>query len=104
MSDLTNSMKASTMSVSSGKSKVKHNTSTTENTMDKLGLNNPPFGIAVVSSRCSLLLHFMTASCYLRSLTPVLAGQFRCLVHTGSYCCFSLFLLVLAWLQGEQAR
>ncbi|NMU33451.1 BCCT family transporter, partial [Vibrio parahaemolyticus] len=43
MSDLTNSMKASTMSVSSGKSKVKHNTSTTENTTNKLGLNNPAF-------------------------------------------------------------
>ncbi|MDF5404540.1 BCCT family transporter, partial [Vibrio parahaemolyticus] len=43
MSDLTNSMKASTMNVSSGKSKAKHNTSTTENTTDKLGLNNPAF-------------------------------------------------------------
>lgn len=43
MSDLTNSMKASTMSVSSGKSKATHNTSTTENTTDKLGLNNPAF-------------------------------------------------------------
>ncbi|MDF5410086.1 BCCT family transporter, partial [Vibrio parahaemolyticus] len=43
MSDLTNSMKASTMSVSSGKSKAKHNTSTTENTTNKLGLNNPAF-------------------------------------------------------------
>ncbi|MDF4856575.1 BCCT family transporter, partial [Vibrio parahaemolyticus] len=43
MSDLTNSMKASTMSVSSGKSKAKHNTSTTENTTDKLGLSNPAF-------------------------------------------------------------
>ncbi|NMV21409.1 glycine/betaine ABC transporter, partial [Vibrio parahaemolyticus] len=37
MSDLTNSMNASTMSVSSGTSKAKHNTSTTENTTDKLG-------------------------------------------------------------------
>ncbi|MFW1141762.1 BCCT family transporter, partial [Vibrio parahaemolyticus] len=43
MSDLTNSMKASTMSVSSGKSKAKYNTSTAEKTTDKLGLNNPAF-------------------------------------------------------------
>ena len=42
MSDLTNSMKASTMSVSSKKPQAKHNDiSATENSPDKLGLSNP---------------------------------------------------------------
>lgn len=41
MSDLTDSMKASTMSVSSGEAQATHNTSTVNSTTDKLGLNNP---------------------------------------------------------------
>ena len=44
MSDLTNSMKANPMNVSSGKPQAKHNTTpATENSPDKLGLSNPAF-------------------------------------------------------------
>lgn len=67
MSDLTNSMKASTMSVSSKKHQAKHNdTSATENSPDKLGLSNPALWYSGGFIALFVLSRFTMESCYQR--------------------------------------
>ncbi len=105
MSDLTNSMKASTMSVSSKKQQAKHNdTSATENSPDKLGLSNPALWYSG-----GFIALFVAIALYDGELLSTLvntgfAWSVKVFGRTGRYCFFSLFLLVLAWRQGEQAR
>ncbi len=105
MSDLTNSMKASTMSVSSKKPQAKHNDiSATENSPDKLGLSNPALWYSG-----GFIALFVVIALYDGELLSTLVNTgFAWAVKVfGPYWQLLLlltFLLVLAWLQGEQAR